>query len=100
MDIEEIKREITNLENGDTTYGACERLSILYNVRNNLVAAPEVNQESYSFDTHPTSEFMNAAVNAPREEFLQIMDEHMEVIQLLHPKEYAAVISKIQKIKG
>lgn len=100
MDIDEIKREITNLENGDTTYGACERLSILYNVRNNLVAAPEVEQERYSFDAQPTSEFMKAAAGAPREELLQVMDEHMQVIELLHPKEYAAVISKIQKIKG
>ena len=36
INMSEINAEIAALEAGKTTYATCERLSILYNVRNNL----------------------------------------------------------------
>ena len=36
INMDEINAEIAALEAGKTTYATCERLSILYNVRNNL----------------------------------------------------------------
>ena len=38
INMDEINAEIAALEAGKTTYATCERLSILYNVRNNLMS--------------------------------------------------------------
>ena len=44
ISIEEINEEIEKLENCDyTTYPICEKLSILYNVRNNFKGTPQNN---------------------------------------------------------
>ena len=44
INMSEINAEIAALEAGKTTYATCERLSILYNVRNNLTTEPTISQ--------------------------------------------------------
>lgn len=96
MNIDEINREIAVLESGQTTYVTCEKLSQLYIVRDHLCSADDVQK----FELSPRldgSEFLDVSSNVNVSDLLLILDEHMEVIKLLLPKEYEALI---QKIKG
>lgn len=103
MDIKEVEKEIAELEIGPTTYSACEKLAMLYGVRNGM-RKQEPQKEAtlppygYSFASEPSSEFVEAARVAPFEDFLKVMDEHMEAILAVYPKEYKAVIRKIKGI--
>lgn len=96
MKIDEINKSIEELERSDTTFANCQKLSWLYivrdhNMRKDLGAAPK---------EIGTSDFMKAAAGADVYELLKILDEHMDVVQLLHPKEYESLISKIIDIKA
>ena len=44
----------------------------------------------------PQSQFVIAAQSAGEEKTLKILDEHMQCIKVLFPKEYNAVINKLQ----
>lgn len=102
MDAKEISREIEKLECGDTTYGACEKLSILYTVRDHLDDPQPVRQD-YSFapaaERPPQTEFEEAAASIDWDSLMDVLNEHFEVIKALHPKEYAAVLKRL-KNKG
>lgn len=91
MDRQEILDEIKLLENGDTNYTNCTKLAVLYSIRDNL----KNNTAGYSYGS---SEYLLAVSKAPTEEVYKIMDEHLECIKVLYPKEYTAVINKIKNI--
>lgn len=91
MNIEEINAEILVLEQSDTNYPNCSKLAILYTIRDHLSHDEKIAEYSYA-----GSEFLNAFTKAPRELALEVLDEHMEAIKLLHPKEYSAIISKLK----
>lgn len=97
MNIREIKSEISRLEKEDTTYSNCSKLAVLYNVIERLDQdKPEpVRTPQYSY---AESEFLSVVAQAPIDEVMQIMNEHMEAIQLLYPKEYASIIRKIKEL--
>jgi len=97
MDIREIKAEINRLENNETTYSNCSKLAVLYCVKDHLDDdTPEMKiAGAYSYDQ---SEFLSAVSKAPIDQVLDILDEHMEAVQILHPKEYASVIRRIKEI--
>lgn len=102
IDVREIETEIAKLENGDTTYKALEKLSVLYAVKNNLH-----NQDGYSYASEPVkeirtetaSEFLQACYNSDMSHVLSVMDEHMKAIQVLYPKEYKKIINGIRNTK-
>lgn len=87
IDYNEIEREIERLEQSETTYGNCERLSILYNVRNNAAIKSRAAQ----------SEFMDAVENMPMDTVLRVLDEHFECIRIIYPKEYQSVIERLRR---
>lgn len=93
LDMDEVQREIARLENGETTYTAVERLALLYVVRDHSEGEPRTG--GYAYASEPQSEFIAAFQSVPMEKALQVMDEHMDAIKLLYPKEYAAVLRKI-----
>lgn len=102
LDLDEIKREIARIENGNTTYTAIEKLALLYIVLDHSTPEePEVEVQQmprYAYAAAPEapkSEFLAAVEKVPIEKALEVMDEHMEAIKLLYPKEYKAVIGKI-----
>lgn len=101
INMDEINAEIAALEAGKTTYATCERLSILYNVRNNLMSNQQPVQlssgTSYSYASEPDSEFKEIARNADFEHLLRILDEHMEAIEAMYPREYRSVLRKIKE---
>lgn len=101
INMDEINAEIAALEAGKTTYATCERLSILYNVRNNLMSNQQPIQlssnTSYSYASEPDSEFKEIARNADFEHLLHVLDEHMKAIEAMYPREYRSVLRKIKE---
>lgn len=93
MNIDEVSAEIVRLEQEPTTYQNCSKLAVLYSIRDH---APK--QRKTAAYSNASSEFLQAAGTAPFDEVLDILDEHMQAIQVLHPKEYAAVIKRIKSI--
>ena len=89
MDLVEIKEEIAELEQSETTWQNIEKLAWLYIVRDNL--------KEYSFESKD-SEFLEACQDADIQSLLELLDEHMEVVKVLHPKEYRALIDRIRKL--
>lgn len=100
LNYDEIQQEIERLEKGDTTYSAVEKLALLYIVRAHRDG--EDRQESfqaYSYAAEPaSSRFIQAAIEKPIERVLDVLDEHFEAIELLYPKEYEAVIQRLNGI--
>lgn len=84
-----IEREISELEARETSYAVCERLCWLYTVRDHMVGKEEAVRGVGG------SEFLDAAQNVPIRSLLMVMDEHMEALRTVYPREYEAVMRKI-----
>lgn len=102
IDLDEINDEIARLEHGKTTYASCEKLSVLYTVRDKLMP-PEAKEQrvsarEYSYAAAPESEFMQAVENAPLDGVFKIINDHMDAIKLVYPKEYSMIIRKINNL--
>lgn len=96
VDVQELEREIAALKAGKTTYPVIEKLAMLYTVRDAMTAESEpVRIAPASFAPAPQSDFLRAASSAPVDGLLSVLDEHMEAIKALYPKEYAAVVRRI-----
>lgn len=106
ISLDEVNKTIFELETQhDTTYNVCEKLAWLYIVRDHVdatrcasndvsqPAAREMSPESYA------SEFLIAASNVDVASLLDVLNEHMEVVKLLHPREYESLIKKIRELK-
>lgn len=101
IDIDDIDREIERLEHtANTTYGNCERLAILYTVRDKYSGGSEKRAvQEYSYAA-PLSEFVSAFKAAPIDQALSLMDEHMQTIAILYPKEYDTILRKLNEIRA
>lgn len=92
-----IEREIIDLEKRDTTYANCERLAWLYIVR--YAMQQRIVHEKARAGQMAGSPFLEACSGADITEILRVMDEHMEALRVVYPKEYEAVIRKISVTK-
>ena len=100
IDLETIEREISELETRDTSYRLCERLSWLYIVRDNLLAKKyPPNEPSGLKKSLVGSEFLEIASEAPYEDVLRVIDEHLEAIRILYPKTYENVLQRIRELR-
>lgn len=102
VDMREVQEEINKLENcGRTTYSVCERLSVLYSVKDH--AEPEERRpKETDYERERSlagSEFMAAALRVPQEQLVEILDEHLEAVRLIYPKEYNAIMRKIKALQ-
>lgn len=96
IDLETIEREIKELEaRGDTTYSLCERLSWLYIVRDHIVPSYEDPKTQYMRG----SEFLELASGVGYDSLMRIIDEHMDAVRLVQPREYESVMSKIRALR-
>ena len=109
MDIDEINTHIHKLKCGSTDWQSVEKLAALCTVRNELeekqapetqtqVLPPTSYQAAYSTKAKPQSEFVEAASAAPFGGLMEVLDEHMNAIKLVYPKEYELVIRKIKNL--
>lgn len=90
IDLKEVEMEIERLEAEDINYQTCAKLADLYSIKDHF----RPNNSRYSFGQ---SEFLQVCQNAPYEAILDIIDEHMNCINALYPKEYSAIIKKIRE---
>lgn len=103
MNMQEIDNEIAKLEHSDTTWSNCEKLSVLYGVKNGIISvnanteAPIEQKKEIAY-SYANSEFIAVVQGVQLEPLLEILDEHFEVVKLLFPKEYDAVIQKIKDL--
>lgn len=93
MNIKEINEEIRGLESAETNWGNVQRLALLYTVRDHL---PQTTGE---VDVG-TDEFTLACCGVNINSLINVLDEHMQVIHAVYPKEYSALIKKIQSLKA
>lgn len=109
MDLNEINAEIAKLEAGGTNYAVCEKLACLYTVRDGLQNGRESertrNIEEYSYSAsnprqivadEPQTEFAQAAYSVSVDVLISVMDDHMEAIRAIYPKEYSAIVERLR----
>ena len=89
MNIKDIQREITTLENSDANWENIERLSWLYTIVDHI---PDLNKIG-------GSDFLDAVSRAPLPGVMCILDEHLQALNMLYPKEYKAILNKINQLK-
>lgn len=97
MSIEEVERTILELEKRDTTYATCERLAWLYIVHDHLTQ--RIVKEKARAAEMDGSSFLSACSGAEIAEILHVLNEHMEAVRVIYPKEYSAVVEKINETK-
>lgn len=93
LNLEEIDRTILELENHDTTYATCEKLAWLYVVRDHIN-----NNQIKSYNLRG-SEFLNLCSGVEIPKLLDVINEYMDVVKVLHPKEYDSVTNRIKTLK-
>jgi hypothetical protein len=88
VDVNEIEMEIERLEDEPLSYALCAKLADLYIVRDHFKGTVDASRSS--------SEFLLVCSKAPIEKVLAILDEHLDCIKLLYPREYEAIIERIR----
>lgn len=79
----------------------CQLMASCYTILDHLYpeSTRPVMQQMYSRSAAPDdndSEFVQAAKTAGQSRLLDVLDEHMDCIRALYPKEYAAVIRRLK----
>lgn len=114
IDLRELNETIDDLKRHGATIGAAEKLALLYIAREHMEREEQEKQKQtndvehgYSsaddprlnvVDVEPKSEFLSACNGAPVDGVLMIMNEHMEAIRVLYPKEYTAIVEKLRSL--
>lgn len=93
---EDLEKEIATLESQEPTYATLDRLAAMYIVRDRM------DDDSKTDSMKPVklsgSEFLNACSDVYMPSLFSILDEHMDAIKLIHPKEYMALIQRIKAL--
>lgn len=99
IDRSEVEQEIARIENSDTTYANCEKLSVLYAVRDGLPAAGKRfrREDEYSYADEAKTECGAILARCSLSDILPILEEHFEAIKAVHPREYNAVMRQIKE---
>jgi len=111
MDIDEINDHIHKLKCGSTDWQSVEKLAALCTVRNELEEKKPTEEQNqtlpsasypaaYSTAAEPQSDFVAAASAVPFSGLMQVLDEHMNAIKLVYPKEYELVMRRISNLIG
>lgn len=103
MNISEIYSEIRRLEKADVTWNNIQRLAWLYTVHDHLDADDTVQVRAHTIATimpdFEGSEFLDAVSSVEIDPLMLLLDEHMQVIRALYPKEYTAIIERLHDMK-
>ena len=97
LSVEEVERTILELEKRDTTYATCERLAWLYIVHDHLTQ--RIVHEKARAAEMEGSPFLAACSGADISEILRVVNDHMEAVRMIYPKEHSAAIEKIKETK-
>lgn len=107
IDLREIDETIDELKRHGNTIQAAERLAMLYIARDYMVRENNMQSaQDYSEAAAPppviakanhTSDFLAACDGAQIGLILDVLDEHMDAIRVLYPREYDSVIERIKE---
>ena len=109
MDIQEIERAMHVLACGETTYETVSRLAALKVVHDHLTQTADAQvPQAYSAAPAPQSdppprmtgsEFLEALSEVPYEDAMMVLDEHLEALKVVCPKEYESVMRRLWKLR-
>lgn len=117
IDLREIRETIDEIKRHGTTISQAEKLALLYIAADHMEQEetakarelPERVESGYSRAAAPEpenvrvehkSEFLTACDGSRIEDVLRILDEHMEAIMVLYPKEHKKIILMIENAKS
>lgn len=92
ISLDEIERSILELESKDTTFATCEKLSVLYNVRDHLMPKSKVNVVGLKGDLYYMVE------GKPQGKVWEILEELIEGIKVFQPKVYEELMRRLSDI--
>ena len=105
MDMQEIEQAMHTLANGDTTYDAVMRLAALKVVHDHLTepdARPQQDVQPTAPVSAPSvweSEFVAVMSQVPFDRAVQILAEHMDILQEVCPREYDRLMRELWRLK-
>lgn len=83
------------------TAATCQLMASCYTILDHLFPetprSVEPSAQMYSMASAPESEFTEAAIKAGMKRTLEVLDEHMECIRALYPKEYRAILRMLEE---
>lgn len=97
VDFNEVEKEIINIESSrDTSYATMERLAPLYCalIYQRIASVPET-KEIKPVDAPGSSEFLEIVDGKNSAEVWEIIDQHMSLLKVMFPKQYASVLNQI-----
>lgn len=97
VDFNEVEKEIINIESSrDTSYATMERLAPLYCalIYRRVVSVPET-KEVKPVDAPGSSEFLEMVDGKNSVKVWEIIDQHMSLLKVMFPKQYASVLNQI-----
>ena len=93
IDLSMIQEEINSLQEKEPSYSVIEKLSCLYTVRDHMEGKVQLEPKITG-----KSEFLTLCSKADMAGLFSILDEHMEAVKIIYPREYAAVIRRINNL--
>lgn len=94
ISLETIEREINELENRDTTYNVCERLSWLYTVRDHI----RPTTDGRMTQTLTGSEFLEACSGVSYPALMEVLNEHAQTLAVVQPRAYESLLRRIREL--
>ena len=97
ISLDKVEESILELEQMDATFATCEKLALLYIVRDHLKGYEIKNPDP--LDVSGSSDFIQAVNGKSPALIWPIIDEVMDTVNALHPKIYDKVMEEINDIK-
>ena len=102
MDLFKIRKEIDELKEAETTWQNIEKLAALYQVCECVNDQPSTDKKTQkTIDVMPDcgiGDFEEVCSGKAVYPLMDVLSEHMQVVKLIMPKEYQAVIERIREI--
>lgn len=117
IDLREIDETIDDIKRKGGTVNDAVTLAMLYIAKDHMqrgddARMPAETAQNYALAVAPTpdeetnrrvkvrgtSEFLTACDGVRIEDVLMVLDEHMEAIKVLYPKEYDALVKKLEEL--
>ena len=116
INLKEVNETIEKIKREGSTIQAAERLGMLYVLREHLEkedAAQVDTAQGYSNAAGPyrametpiqprtrrRSEFIDACEGVMIDDLLDVLDEHMEAIAVLYPREYEKILRELDEVR-
>lgn len=95
---EELLEAIREIQGKEPTYSNCEKLATFYTLLRYLYSEEQgQSRDAGVFPATNGSVFREAIAGKDIERVVDVLDEHMEMVQVLFPKEYKEVIRRIEE---